>query len=87
MFEIIKNIIENKFNQSLNDNITARKLFCGIAYKYTYKNQKEIAKFLNISKSLVSYYIKKHSHSLSFLEYNKLYKELDKMLIDTIESI
>ena len=51
-------------------------------YKHSYKSQKEIAMFLNITPSLVSYYITQHTNNLKILEYRVQFNELENALID-----
>ena len=82
MFETIKTLIESTTSAPLKGNLNSLKLFCGLVYKHSYKSQKEIAMFLNITPSLVSYYITQHTNNLKILEYRVQFNELEKALID-----
>ena len=82
MFETIKTIIESTTGAPLKGNLNSLKLFCGLVYKHSYKSQKEVAMFLNITPSLVSYYITQHTNNLKILEYRVQFNELEKALIE-----
>ena len=84
MFETIKTLIESTTGAPLKGNRTSLKLFCGLVHKHSYKNQKEVAAFLGVSKNLVSYYITQHTNNLKILEYRVQFNELEKALIEGV---
>lgn len=81
MLKKIKKAIEDCSLEPLNSNTAYMKLFCGLAYKHSIVSNKEVAAFLGISPSSVSYYRKEHNNMLAVTEYLHLYEKVEGKIL------
>lgn len=81
MLEKIKTAIEECTLESISNSTAYMKMFCGLASKHSFVSNKEVATFLGISPSSVSYYRKEHNNMLPVTEYQQLFRKIEKKIL------
>ena len=81
MLEKIKTAIEEYTLESIINSTAYMKMFCGLASKHSIVSNKEVATFLGISPSSVSYYRKEHNNMLAVTEYQQLFRKIEKKIL------
>ena len=81
MLEKIKTAIEECTLESISNSTAYMKMCCGLASKHSIVSNKEVATFLGISPSSVSYYRKEHNNMLAVTEYQQLFRKIEKKIL------
>ncbi|AMD85106.1 hypothetical protein SAMN05444369_101302 [Capnocytophaga haemolytica] len=84
MLERIRKAVEETTHRKLYEKSYNLKLFCGLAAKYSLATQKEMAEFYGAVSSSASYYLKQHAQMMSNIEYNALFKEAEKRILEAV---
>ncbi|GJH39870.1 hypothetical protein RCZ04_04200 [Capnocytophaga sp. HP1101] len=85
ILEEIKQSIEKVTGKDFKDRTWNLKYFCGLAIKHDIVSQGDIAEYLNMSRSHVSYCIKRHTSLSKNIGYNKMFKQIESDLIQRCE--
>jgi hypothetical protein len=85
MFDNIKKALETVTDTQQFSQSDLKKLFCGLAKKHFRCTQEDLANYLRVSRTSVTYYLHQHSLADKNTQYHNSFKEAEAVLITLIK--
>lgn len=85
MLDKIKKALETVTEAHHFSQSDIKKLFCGLAKKHFRCTQEDLANYLRVSRTSVTYYLHQHSLADKNTQYHNSFKEAEAVLITLIK--
>lgn len=85
MFDNIKKALETVTETQQFSQSDLKKLFCGLAKKHFRCTQEDLANYLRVSRTSVTYYLRQHTLADKNTQYHNSFKEAEAVLITLIK--
>lgn len=85
MLDKIKKALETVTDTQQFSQSDLKKLFCGLAKKHFRCTQEDLANYLRVSRTSVTYYLHQHSLADKNTQYHNSFKEAEAVLITLIK--